>query len=185
MIEVMRDVAVHFRANERDYDFEKFRDIINDFEKLWQSSYGFGAIYGCHIPIKCPPPLPPRGQESAKVYCNFKNFYTIVLMAIADSKYRFIWANCGIPGNSHDSAIFQPSELYRQITENIIPNTGNTEDGQVTTPLLVRDSAFPFRTWLLKPFTSAMLTPEERYFNYCLSRALTVTEGAYGKLKGR
>ena len=46
-----------------------------------------------------------------------------------DSKYRFIWANCGIPRNSYDSTIFQASELYWQITENdIISNIGNIED---------------------------------------------------------
>ena len=79
-------------------------------------------------------------------------------MVIADSKYRLIWANCGIPGNSHVSAIFQASELYREITENDITlNVGNIEDGKVITLLLVRDSMFPFCTWLLKHFTNAIL----------------------------
>ena len=56
-------------------------------------------------------------------------------MAIAGSKYRFIWANCGIRRNSHDSAIFQASEIYRKITKNdIMPNIGNIDDGQVITP---------------------------------------------------
>ena len=51
-------------------------------------------------------------------------------MAIVDSIYGFIWANCGIPRNSHDSTILEASELYRQIIENnIIPNIGNIEDG--------------------------------------------------------
>ena len=82
-------------------------------------------------------------------------------MAIADSKYRFIWAICGIPGNSDESAIFQVSELYRQITENnLIPNIGNFEDEQGFTPLLAGGSAFPFRTWLLKLFENAILTPK-------------------------
>ena len=56
-------------------------------------------------------------------------------MAIADSKYLFNWANCGIRRNSHDSAIFQASEICRKITKNdIILNIGNIEDGQVITP---------------------------------------------------
>ena len=50
-------------------------------------------------------------------------------MVIADSKYRFIWPNCGIPRNCYDSTIFQVSELYRKITENdIISNIRNIED---------------------------------------------------------
>ena len=43
----------------------------------------------------------------------------------------------------------------------------------------------PFQPWLMKPYTNAALTPEERYFNYRLSRTRMVTEGAYGQLKGR
>ena len=85
-------------------------------------------------------------------------------MAIVDSKYRFIWAKCGIHKNARDSAVFQASEFYWQITENyIVPKIGNIEDGQVITPLLVGDSAFPFRTWLLKPFTNAgaVLKPQK------------------------
>ena len=52
-------------------------------------------------------------------------------------------------------------------------------------PLLLGDSAFPFKTWLMKPFTNAVFTEEQKYFNYRLSRARMTTEGAYGKLKGR
>ena len=57
-------------------------------EQLWQFSYAFAAIDGCHLPIKCP----PGGRESNKEYDNFKEFYSIVLMALVDAKYRFIWA---------------------------------------------------------------------------------------------
>ena len=52
-------------------------------------------------------------------------------------------------------------------------------------PLIVGDSAFPLRSWLLKPYTNAVLTPQQPYFNYRLSRARMVTEAAYGQLKGR
>ena len=37
----------------------------------------------------------------------------------------------------------------------------------------------------MKPYTDATLTEEQRYFNYRVSRARMVTEGAYGQLKGR
>ena len=51
--------------------------------------------------------------------------------------------------------------------------------------MLIGDSAFPFRTWLLKPYTKSVLDEHQRYFNYRLSRARMVTECAYGQLKGR
>ena len=49
---------------------------------------------------------------------------------------------------------------------------------------MVGGSAFPLRIWLMKPFTNAVLTAQQRYFNYRLSRARMVSEGAYGQLKG-
>ena len=47
------------------------------------------------------------GLEACKEYYNLKNFYSIILMEMADGKYRFIRASCGYPGNSHDSTIFK------------------------------------------------------------------------------
>ena len=38
---------------------------------------------------------------------------------------------------------------------------------------------------MMKPHGDAVLTQEKAYFNFHLSRARMVTEGAFGKLKGR
>lgn len=62
---------------------------------------------------------------------------------------------------------------------------GKTVRDVTVPPLIVGDSAFPLRSWLLKPYTNAVLTPQQHYFNYCLSRARMVTEAAYGQLEGR
>ena len=70
--------------------------IVNN---LWQDNV---EIDGCHIPIKCPGGCRVTNKE----YHNVKNIYLIVLIAIVDAKYRFIWASCGYPGNSHNSLIF-------------------------------------------------------------------------------
>ena len=52
-------------------------------------------------------------------------------------------------------------------------------------PLILGDGAFPFKTWLMKPFSHAILKREEKYFNYRLSRARMVSECAFGSLRGR
>ena len=51
--------------------------------------------------------------------------------------------------------------------------------------MIVGDSAFPLKPWLLKPYTHAVLTTRQRYFNYRLSMARMVVEAAFGQLKGR
>ncbi|XP_028417137.1 protein ANTAGONIST OF LIKE HETEROCHROMATIN PROTEIN 1-like [Dendronephthya gigantea] len=161
---------------------ETFREKILDMEEMWQFPCCWAAVDGCHIPIKCP----PGGMQACKEYHNFKNFYSIVLMALVDSHYRFIWGSCGYPGNSHDSIILQSTELWSNIEEGDgLPSIGKKVGTQTVPPLIVGDSAFPLAPWLMKPYTNAVLSPEQRYFNYRLSRARMVTEGAYGQLKGR
>jgi len=128
-----------------------------------------------NIPIKCP----KGAAEARKEYYNFKNFYYIVLTALADAKYWFMWGSCGFPGNSHDSIIFQSTSLWEKVQRGtVIPNIGKIIHGVCVSPVIVGDSAFQFST-------NAILSQEQRYSNYCLSRARMVTEGAYGQLKGR
>ncbi|CAH3031646.1 unnamed protein product [Pocillopora meandrina] len=76
-------------------------------------------------------------------------------------------------------------DLWNSIKEGFIPMIGKTVRDVTVPPLIVGDSAFPLRSWLLKPYTNAVLTPQQHYFNYRLSRACMVTEAAYGQLKGR
>lgn len=161
---------------------DDFKEAMITMEEHWQFPCCFGAINGCHIPIKCP----PGGQQSQKEHHNFKGFYSIVLMAIVDAKFRFTWASCGYTGNNHDSTIFQATSLYKKIAEKqVIPNIAKNINNIDVPPLILGDGAFPFRSWLMKPYSNAALTPDQSYFNYRLSRARMVTEGAYGRLKGR
>ena len=139
-----------------------------------------GSNDGCHIPIKCP----PGGLEACKEYHDFKNFNSILLMGRVDSHYRFVWGSCNFPGNSHDAVIqFRSTDLSNWIQEGFMPTIGKAV-GDITV-LVVGDSAFLLRSWLMRPFTNAVLTSQQCYFNYRLSRARMVTEAAYGQLKGR
>ena len=52
------------------------------------------------------------------------------------------------------------------------------------TVLVIGDSALSFRSWLMRPFTNAVLTPQQCSFNYRLSRVRMVTEAGYAQLMG-
>ena len=60
---------------------EDFKKKILDMDELWQFPFSWSAIDGCHIPIRCP----TGGAEARKEYHNFKNFYSVVAMALVDS----------------------------------------------------------------------------------------------------
>lgn len=170
-------VTNHFPTSEQD-----FTEVMVDMNQLWQFPWCWGAIDGCHIPIQCP----PGGEEACKEYHNFKNFFSIVMMAIVDAAARFMWVSVGFPGNSHDSIIFQSTQLWSDITEKkVIPEISQNFQGTDIYPMILGDSAFPFRIWLMKPYSNAVLSAEQHYFNYRLSRARMVSERAFGQLKSR
>ena len=147
---------------------DEFRSKILDMEEAWQFRCCWSAVDGCHIPIKCP----PGGLESCKEYHNFKNFFSMMLMGMVDSKYRFF--------------IFQSTDLWNQIkNQDYLPKIGKKVGSLLEPPLILGDAAFPLQPWLMKPCTNANPTLQQRYYNYWLSRARMVTEGAFGQLKGR
>ena len=96
------------------------------------------------------------------------------------------WASIGYPGNNHDSIIFLSTALYQKISEaEFIPKYSKKDADMEVYPMLIGDSAFPFMPWLMKPYGNAILTEQQRYFNYRFSRARMVVEGAFGQLKAR
>ena len=150
---------------------EEFKQKILDIEEFWQFPCCWTAIDGCHIPMKCP----PGGLQACKEYHNFKNFYAIVLMAMVDSHYRFVWCNCGFPGCAHDAVIFRSTDLWTRIQEGVIPVIGKTVGNVTVPPPIVGDSAFPLRTCLMKSYTNAVLTPQQRNFFFFFNKKSNVT----------
>ena len=171
-------VEKHFPKTE-----EEFKGNLKEMDSEWQFPYGFCAIDGFHLPIKCP----PGAGEAMKQYHNFKNLYSVISLALVDANYRFILASLGAPGNTHDSTLFQSSNLLSKIVSGVfyhLPCLVNIEDTSFP-PLILGDGAFPIRTWITKPYGDAVLSERKRYYNYRLSSARMVSEGAFGKLKVR
>ena len=157
-------------------DFEEKRML--DMDEFWQFPCCWAAIDGSHIRIKCS----PGGLLACKEYHKFKNSYSILLMGLVDSHYRFVWGSCNFPGNSHDAVIFRSTDLCNSIQEGFMP-TIRKAVGDITV-LVIGDSALSFRSWLMRPFTNVVLTPQQCSFNYRLSRVRMVTEAGYAQLMG-
>ena len=75
----------------------------------WQFPFAFSAIHGSHLLMKCFLGDP----EVMEPYHNFKNFYSIILLALFDLKYCFIWGSVCAAGITHDSTIFQSTSLWK------------------------------------------------------------------------
>ena len=71
---------------------EQWGKIACEFNEKWQSPHCVGAIDGKHMNIRAPP---NTGSE----YYNYKNHFSIVLLAIADANAQFITFQLGDAGS--------------------------------------------------------------------------------------
>ena len=151
------------------------------FNSRWQFPHTVGALDGKHVSIR----KPNKGES---MYFNYKGYHSIVLMALVDADYKFVWVNIGCPGSCSDAQIWNVCDLRNHIITDRIgwPNPDNLLHDDMEMPYyIISDEAFALRTWLMKPFSRRHLDHEERIFNYRLSRARRVVENAFGILANR
>lgn len=156
-------------------DFEK---VADDFFKTFNFPNCLGSLDGKHIRIKCP-------SKSGSMFYNYKHFFSIVLIAIVDSKHRFLMIDVGAYGKDSDSGVFLNSAIYRNIENGciVLPKDKELPNSEFKAPFVfVADEAFPLRKYLLRPYARQHIKNNEAasYFNYRLSRARMTVENAFG-----
>ena len=137
---------------------------------------------GKHVTIKCP-------NNTGSEFFNYKKFFSIVLYAVVDADYRFLFLSVGCKGRISDGGVFKSCTFRKALdecTQNIPAPTPLTKDGVASPWVLVADSALPLAENCLKPYTGSHApNSKERIFNYRLSRARRTSENAFGILTQR
>lgn len=175
----MQRIIMEFKNEFMPFTNDNWLTVANDFNYRWNLPNCLGAIDGKHVPIVCPP-------HSGSLFYNYKKFYSIVLMAISDSNYKFIRVNVGAYGSEGDSGIFSRDNVGRQIYNDTLPLPNDAMIDGIKMPFyFIADDAFPLQKRIMKPFVPSQnnpLTEEERIFNYRLSRARRCVENSFGIL---
>jgi hypothetical protein len=128
-----------------------------------------------------------KPPKSGSTFYNYKHFFSIVLMALVDANYRFIYVNVGAQGRLSDAGVFSNSRLSTLLESkklNLPPPRQLTDDF-LCPYMVIADEAFPLRLNLMKPYHRRGLVDTEIIFNYRLSRARRVVENAFGILANR
>jgi hypothetical protein len=98
---------------------------------------------------------------SGSEYHNYKQDFRIVLLAMVDDNYCFRYVGIGAPGRHSDGGIFN----YCSLKEKIENNELNIPDDFV----MIGDSGFPLKTYLVRPYPRKSANKENQIYNYRLS----------------
>lgn len=159
----------------------EWAEVAEGFETKWNFPLCIGALDGKHVRIKPP-------ANSGSTYYNYKNTFSIVLMALVDADYRFLYCDVGCNGRMSDGGVFADCTLNAALQSSIAHVPGPRRISGIQEPLsyhIVADDAFPLRDDIMKPYSVRHLTQEQRIFNYRLSRARRVVENAFGIFSNR
>ena len=159
----------------------EWKEISAHFERRWNVPHAIGALDGKHIRIKKP-------INSGSLYYNYKGYFSVVLLALVDADYKFMFADVGGVGHQSDCQLFNDSELKEALDQDLLnlpapePMTNDTED---TPYFFLGDDAFALTKNMVKPYSQHELSRPCRIFNYRISRGRMVVENAFGILAQR
>ncbi|KAJ0176586.1 hypothetical protein K1T71_007765 [Dendrolimus kikuchii] len=117
-----------------------------------------GAIDGKHIRIIKP-------EHTGSLYYHYKNYFSIVLLAICDSNYCFTFIDVG-----------SYAKEQRLNIPNPLPITSN---GPPVPFVFIGDEAFGISNFIQRPYVGKYLNEKKRIFNYRLSRARRYIECSF------
>lgn len=136
---------------------------------------------GKHIAIRAPP-------KSGTQFYNYKKHFSIVLLGICDTKYKFLYFNVGAYGSESDGGIFRNSAIGEAFENGAIPLPNPRAVNGSNFPLpyfLVGDAAFPLKKYLMTPYSGRNLPSDKIFHNQELSKGRCFIENSFGILAAR
>jgi len=122
-----------------------------EYEKQWNFPHCVGSIDGKHIQIQAP-------ASSGSNFFNYKSTFCIVLMALVDADYNFLYADIGCEGRISDEGVFRCIylSLFQKLDKNELnlPTASALDGRQILVPyVFVADDAFPLKCNIMKPYS--------------------------------
>lgn len=127
--------------------------------------------------------------HSGSVYYNYKEFVSIILLAVVDSEYRFIFVDIGANGKDSDSTIFKETKFWSNLIDGSLPLPKPKPLGTIVSEsvpyVLLGDEGFGIHTNLMRPFAGTPHSITKRVFNYRHCRGRRYNECAFGILSNK
>ena len=159
---------------------ESLKTVGEGFQSTWNIPQCAGSMDGTHLPVT---PLAMNNTD----YYNCKGWYSIITQAVVDYHGLFRDLCIGWPGSVHNARVLSNSTLYTKVTNGeLLQGDVLLVRGGNIPVYLIKDSAYPLLSWLIKPFPHCSpLSRQQKTYNYRISRARVVVEMAFRWLKVR
>lgn len=169
------------------------------FEEVVVSKNTTGLEGGCwkFLKIKLPPHLgryrwkhirSTLPAHSGFYHYNYKGNHSLVLLAVMETNYKFIYDLSGTNRASSNAQVFTHSNIYSSLINNefdLSPKSAGLCKDRPILDFLVCDDAFNSKEWIMQSFPFWRLTCRQIIFNYRLSRAWQVVENAFSNFANR
>ncbi|XP_055840635.1 putative nuclease HARBI1 [Episyrphus balteatus] len=159
---------------------EQWNQIANQFEARWHFPLCIGALDGKHVAFRA-------SKTDGSLYYNYKGFNSVVLLAMCDAEYKFLFVDIGCNGRISDGGVLSRSDLARILlqADRFLPRDKVIGNNRLLPYVIVGDDAFPLEKHLMKPFPYHTNSESEKNFNFRLSHARQTIEHAFGILSNR
>ncbi|GBP90512.1 hypothetical protein EVAR_79997_1 [Eumeta japonica] len=151
---IVQDVSIAVWKNLKDIFMpkptkEKWKQIAKAYKDKWQFPNCIGSLDGKHVMLFC-----PKNRESS--FYNYKNRHSVVLLALVDANYKFIYVDVGAFRRNSDGGVFARSTLGISLATNTadVPEDIPLENcGEPMPYVIVGDQAFPLKRHLMRPYS--------------------------------
>ena len=103
------------------------------------------------------------------MFYNYKGTHSIVLLAVVDANYRFIYIDVGNYGRQSDGGILSHSTFGKSLDDGTLglpPTSQISANFHLPYVFVVGDEAFPLKSNVLRPYPGRHLPVAEATFIY-------------------
>ncbi|XP_045106669.1 protein ALP1-like [Portunus trituberculatus] len=165
--QVLQPQYLHLPRNQSEW-----QHVASQYYARWNFPMCIGALDGKRILISKPP-------RSGSEYYDYKGHFSLIMMALVDADYKFMYVDVGASGRASDAGVWERCGLRDAIEEKkkIPPSTPIPFTRRQCPFVIVGEDAFPLKTYLMKPYPGKDLPNEKLVFNYLLHNYLRVNSG--------
>lgn len=87
--------------------------VVEEFDSKWNFPHCVGDLDGKHITLQCP-------INSGSEYVNYKWYFSIVLFALVDASYNFLFVDVSFQGSIHDGSVLSNTEMYKKMEQKLL-----------------------------------------------------------------